>query len=99
MFKKKKQEVMMNKLIYSDITQFDENLLKDFGKQILQGSPVLLNLSKIPINEKNKIILFLQGVIFSIEGTCQLIKEDIYIFGPSDTFSDNSVMEEIKKRL
>jgi len=59
-----------------------------------------INLETIDVDNANKVIAFLSGVVYAIEGETYVISEKIVLFGNSEVYDDGSVrklLDEIEK--
>ena len=48
--------------------------------ELMQAKPVIINLTNISTNDKYRIIDFLSGVIFSLQGRRIKLEKNIYLF-------------------
>ncbi|HHT55966.1 MAG TPA: cell division protein SepF, partial [Acholeplasma sp.] len=67
---------------------------------VINGNPLIINLETIDVDNANKVIAFLSGVVYAIEGETYVISEKIVLFGNSEVYDDGSVrklLDEIEK--
>lgn len=102
--KKKKEEPKViktaNKVMFEQLHEVKDSHLTKLATNIINGKPLIINLETIGIDDANKVIAFLSGVIYAIEGEIHPISEKIILFGNSELYTDGSInklLEEIKK--
>ncbi|VEU80826.1 cell division protein SepF [Haploplasma axanthum] len=96
-FKKKPKEEAIKKqetvelIIFEQLEDADDTHLTRLATELINGKPLVINLEQLDIDGANKVIAFLSGVIYTIEGEISNIKEKIFLFGPTDVYTDGSV--------
>lgn len=99
---KVEQEVIKKKMsdsIVFEELKSDENLyLTSLADKMMDGQPLILSFNLLDIDQANKVIAFLSGVVYAIKGEIIDIKEKIYLFGRKDVFNDGS-MEDFLKQI
>ena len=58
--------------------------VKNFGKMILNGRAVIVNFRKMDENQIHRVIDFLSGLIFAVNGDMQRIGEKIFLCTPKN---------------
>lgn len=69
------------------IMVFDPNVfsdVKNIGKMILNGRAVIVNFRKMDENQIHRVIDFLSGLIFAVNGDMQRIGEKIFLCTPKN---------------
>jgi cell division inhibitor SepF len=101
--KKKDSSVIENKTVKSDQIIF-EKLLSDEDKyltgltdKMLAGSPLILSFETLDIDQANKVIAFLSGVIYATQGEIINVKDKVFMFATKDVYEDGSMDEFLKE--
>lgn len=81
---------------FEQLHEIDDSHLTKLATNIINGKPLIINFETLDIDEANKTIAFLSGVVYAIEGEIETIKEDIILFGNSEVYLDGSVKELLK---
>lgn len=74
----------------------DINVFK-LSDMLLQRTPIIVNFEDFKENESNKIITFLSGVTYAIDGEIEMIKEKIFLFACKDDFKDGSLRKFVEE--
>ena len=72
-------------LVESDIDVFK------LADKLLKGVPLILNFEQLNDIDSNKIITFISGVTYAINGEIEIIKEQIYLFATKQDYKDGSL--------
>lgn len=79
-------------IVYSDEQLLDlANLLKD-------ERPILCSFELLDVAIANKMIGFLSGVVYAMDGITSLTDEKTILFAPSSTLEDGTLQQFIKER-
>lgn len=102
--KKKEPETIVLKtakrVMFEQLHEVKDSHLTKLATNIINGNPLIINLESIDIDNANKVIAFLSGVVYAIEGETYVISEKIMLFGNSEVYDDGSVrklLDEIEK--
>src|SRR5690554_5796668 len=88
------------RIIFDEVTVSDDNYIVDLAKELVMGKPLILNFRMINVDEANKIVSFLSGVIFAINGIIEEIDDKIFLFARKQDFKDGSLkkfIEDVKQ--
>lgn len=100
LFGKKKEETPVDntpakdKMIMDNI--HDPNKAVAYADKLLNGIPLCLGFGELDIDEANKIIAFLSGVVYAINGTAKQLNETAFLFATKENFLDGSLNEFLK---
>ena len=100
LFNKKKDEKPVDttpaakKIIMENI--LDPNKAVGYADKLLNGIPLCLGFGELDIDEANKIIAFLSGVVYAINGTAKQLNDNAFLFATKDNFLDGSLNEFLK---
>lgn len=94
-FKKNKEEevkVPTVKLIkFEQLLSADDSILTKLATEMINGSPLVINFESLDIDNANKAIAFLSGVVYACDGEIVNIKEKVYLFGNSEVYDDGTI--------
>lgn len=102
LFKKKKpitEEVTAEKLIMEQLHSDDDAYITDLARKMMAGSPLILNFEHLHIDRANKVIAFMSGVVYAINGHIVEINEATYLFGSTELYQDGSIEAWLRTNL
>lgn len=79
------------------IVKSSEQLL-DIAHLLKDGKPVLLSFELMEVAEANKMIGFLSGVAFALEGQTHFTGDKTILFGSKENFEDGTLDKFVKER-
>lgn len=79
------------KIGFEELFDSDDTYLTKLATEIINGKPLIINLENLDIDNANKVIAFLSGVVYAIDGEIFNIRERIFLFGNSEVYTDGSV--------
>jgi len=74
----------------------DINVFK-LSDKLLQRTPIIVNFEEYRDEESNKIITFLSGVTYAIDGEIEIIKDKIYIFASKEEIKDETLRKFVEE--
>ena len=74
-----------------------DNDAKDIAEFLRRKNPVVINLEKADRADTRRIVDFLSGVVYAIEGNIQKISNDIFLVTPYNVSVLGSFKEDLKK--
>ena len=81
-----------------DFIMMDDNLdVFKLANKLLKGTPLMLNYENYNIIEANKVITFLSGVTYAIDGEIEMIQEKIFLFATKKDYKDGSLRKFVKE--
>ena len=89
MAKRKKGKKAFDRIEFV-LVEKDTDVFK-LADKLLKGVPVILNFEQLNDIESNKIITFISGVTYAIDGEIEVIKEQIYLFATKQDYKDGSL--------
>ena len=93
MSKKNKKAIDRVKFIYME-KNVDGFKLADF---LMQGFPLIANFVDYDDIESNKVITFLSGVTYAIDGEIEMIQSKIFLFATKEDYKDGSLRKFVKE--
>ena len=93
MGKKNKKAIDRVKFIYME-KDIDGFKLADF---LMQGIPLITNFEDYDDIESNKVITFLSGVTYAIDGEIEMIQPKIFLFATKEDYKDGSLRKFVKE--
>lgn len=102
--RKKQPEVKVTttakRVMFEQLHEVKDSHITKLATNVINGNPLIINLETIDVDNANKVIAFLSGVVYAIEGETYVISEKIVLFGNSEVYDDGSVrklLDEIEK--
>ncbi len=100
--KKKVDEAIEKKptseLIFFESLKTDEDkYLVALADRMMDGQPLILNFDTLDIDQANKVIAFLSGVVYAQKGEILNIKEKVFMFANHDVYEDGSMDDFLKE--
>jgi len=78
------------------VMEKDLDIMK-IADNLLFGTPIMMNFEEYDDNESNKIITFLSGVTYAIDGEIEQIQKKIFLFASKDDYKDGSLRKFVKE--
>ncbi len=72
------------------LVEHDTDVFK-LADRLLKGVPLILNFENLNDIESNKMITFLSGVTYAIDGEIEVIREKIFLFATKQDYKDGSL--------
>ncbi len=69
----------------------------DLADKLLYRQPLILNFEDFDVIESNRIIVFLSGVIYALDGNVEVIRDKIMAFATKKDLKDKSLRKFINK--
>ena len=69
----------------------------DLADDLMYRTPLILNFEDFDVVESNRMIVFLSGVIYALDGQVEVIREKIFAFGTKEDLKDKSLRTFIKE--
>lgn len=78
------------------VMEKDLDVLK-IADKLMFGTPIIINFEDFNDIEANKIITFLSGVAYAIDGEIEQIQEQIFLFATKKDYKDGSLRKFVKE--
>ena len=65
--------------------------------KLLYGTPVIMNFEDFDDIESNKVITFLSGIAYAIDGEIEQIQSKIFLFASKEDYKDGSLRKFVKE--
>ena len=92
MFKKKKAIKRVDFITMEK----DIDVIK-LANKLLKSVPLIINFEEYEPIEANKIITFLSGVIYALDGEIEVIQPKIFLFATKEDYKDGSLRKFVKE--
>ncbi len=86
-----------DRLIFEKLESDDDHYLIGLVEKMMKGSPLILNFDLLNIDQANKVIAFLSGVVYAIKGEIVHIQEKVFLFANQDVYKDGTIEEFLKE--
>jgi len=93
MAKKTKKAIDRVEFVYME-KKIDVFKLADL---LLKGVPLITNFEEYEPIEANKVITFLSGVTYALDGEIEMIQTKIFLFATKEDFKDGSLRKFVKE--
>lgn len=74
----------------------DINVFK-LADMLMKRIPIIVNFDDYHDIESNKVITFLSGVTYAIDGEIEMIKDKIFLFASKEDYRDGSLRKFVKE--
>ena len=103
LFSRKKEVVNVNltadNILMEQMTNDDDQKITSLAKQLMDGTPLILNFDQLHVDRANKVIAFLSGVVYAVNGHIVEINETTYLFGNESLYVDGSVEQWLRNNI
>ena len=69
----------------------------DLADKLMRRRPLIINFEDYNVIESNRIIMFLSGVVYAIDGEVEVIREKIFAFATKSDLKDKTLRKFIAK--
>ncbi len=91
--KKKKNAYERTEFIKVD----DDTDVFSLADKLMYRNPLILNFEDFDVVESNRIIVFLSGVIYALDGDVEVIRDKIFAFATKKDLKDKDLRKFINK--
>ncbi len=98
MFGRKKEEKLKasKRIVFNKIVD-DDKKAAELVEELIDGNPIVINFCELDELPYNKMLAFLSGATYALDGEIVQLKEDVYLFAKKEEFLDGSLKEFIEK--
>lgn len=93
--RKHKQQTAFDRIEFV-LCESDTDVFK-LADQLMKGIPLIMNFEQVTDLESNKIITFLSGITYAIDGEIEVIREKIFLFATKQDYRDGSLRKFVKE--
>jgi cell division inhibitor SepF len=94
-WRKKKSNTAFDKIEFV-LCEDDTDVFK-LADQLMKGVPLIMNFEQVNEIESNKIITFLSGITYAVDGEIEVIREKIFLFATKEDYRDGSLRKFVKE--
>ena len=91
-----KNVLKADQIFYDSVESSEDSYLTFLADKIKNGQPIILNLETLDIDQANKTIAFLSGIVYALSGDIVNIKEHVFMFAGKDVYDDGSMEDFLK---
>ena len=88
--------IMSDQIVFEKLQSDDDVYLTGLADQMLNGHPLILSFEPLDIDQANKVVAFLSGVVYAVKGEIVIVKEKVFMFATSDVYDDGSMEDFLK---
>jgi cell division inhibitor SepF len=85
------------KIIFEKLKSDDDKYLTGLADQLMEGHPLILSFDELDIDQANKVIAFLSGIVYAIHGEILNVKEKVFMFASQEVYEDGSMDDFLKE--
>lgn len=90
-------ETTYDRLVFEKLESDEDHYLIGLVDQMISGSPLILNFDLLDIDQANKVIAFMSGVVYAIKGEIVHIQEKVFLFANQGVYKDGTIEEFLKQ--
>ena len=91
--KNKSRMTAFDKIKYESVKDSSDETLFNLCDLILDGYPVLAQFDKISLDEANKMLSFVSGVVYATEGRIMKLDTKLFLMARKEEFEDGSLFQ------
>ena len=95
--KKSPEKLQASKRIVFEKLQDDDKRAAELVEELIDNNPVVVNFTELDPMAYNKMLAFLSGASYALDGETVKIKEDIYLFAKKEEFLEGSLRDFIER--
>ncbi|NLN50785.1 MAG: cell division protein SepF [Acholeplasmataceae bacterium] len=111
MFRKRKKEAQaelpryqdfsvqtaFDRIIFEDLVTDEDAYIVELARELLDGSPLVINFEQLGVDEANKVVAFLSGVIYACDGQVEKINSRVFLFARNQEFKDGTLKKFVEE--
>lgn len=82
-----------DRIIFEDLDTDEDDYIVSLANEVINGNPLVINFENLDVDEANKVIAFLSGVIFAVGGKIERINSRIFLFARTQEFKDGTLKQ------
>lgn len=82
-----------DRIIFEDLDTDEDDYIVSLANEVINGSPLVINFEKLDVDEANKVVAFLSGVIYAVGGKIERINSRIFLFARIQEFKDGTLKQ------
>lgn len=105
LFKKNKKDTETPNINYFDEVKFEyiENSSNEYlvalADHLLKHFPLIANFENLDVDEANKAISFLSGVIYALGGKVIMVKNQVFMFATTEAYENKEIINLLEDLL
>lgn len=84
-----------DRVIFESLSTDEDAYITSLATELIDGNPLVLNFEELQPDPANKIMAFLSGVVFAIEGEIIQINKKVFMFARQQEFKDGTLKQFI----
>lgn len=84
-----------DRIIFEHLSTDEDEYIMTLAHELISGNPLVLNFEDLSPDSANKIMAFLSGVIFALEGQIVQISQKVFLFAREQDFKDGTLKQFI----
>lgn len=91
--KNKSRMTAFDKIKYESVKDSSDETLFNLCDMILDGYPVLAQFDKVPLEDANKMLSFISGVVYATDGRIMKLDAKLFLMARREEFEDGSLFQ------
>ena len=84
-----------DRVIFVSLSTDEDAYITSLATELIDGHPLVLNFEELQPDPANKIMAFLSGVVFTLEGEIIQINKKVFLFARQQEFKDGTLKQFI----
>ena len=89
----KSRMTAFDKIKYETVKDSTDDTLFNLCDMILDGYPVLAQFEKVSLDEANRMLAFISGVVYATEGRIMKLDNKLFLMARREEFEDGSLYQ------
>lgn len=90
-------ESAFDRIIFEDLDNSEDAYLVALAEELINGHPLVINFEKLIVDEANKVVAFLSGVMFAVGGIVEKINSRVFLFSRAQEYKDGTLKQFINE--
>lgn len=82
---------MADNINFEQLVDARDEILTALATKIINDEPLIVNLEVLDVDNSNKVMAFLSGVVYTLDGEVHQIQDKIYMFANKGVYDDGSM--------
>ena len=84
-----------DRIIFESLQTDEDSYITMLARDLIDGKPLVLNFEELAPDPANKIMAFLSGVVFKLEGQIVQMNKKVFLFAREQDFKDGTLKQFI----
>lgn len=84
-----------DRIVFEDLDTDDDDFIVSLANEVINGNPLVLNFDKLEVDQANKVVAFLSGVMYAVGGKIEKINSRVFLFARTQEYKDGTLKQFI----